>query len=100
MTHRGALLEINNDSVFCGLLNRHVKEILMKRIQDFFAGGAYCSLGVEVSELADEGEQGPKYFAKTSNVNVQPPQKNYRGSFVRGPVRYSPDVPLQLNMAK
>ncbi len=32
VTHRGALFEINNDSVFCGLLNRHVKEILMKRI--------------------------------------------------------------------
>ena len=31
----------------------------------------YCSLGVEVSELADEGEQGPKYYAKTSNLNVQ-----------------------------
>ena len=24
-----------------------------------------CSLGVEVSELADEGEQGPKYYAKS-----------------------------------
>ena len=31
----------------------------------------YCSLGVEVSELADEGEQGPKYYAKASNLNVQ-----------------------------
>ena len=31
----------------------------------------YCSLGVEVSELADEGEQGPTYYAKTSNLNVQ-----------------------------
>ena len=31
----------------------------------------YCSLGVEVSELAGEGEQGPKYYAKTSNLNVQ-----------------------------
>ena len=51
-----------------------------------------------MSELADEGEQGPKYYAKTSNLNVQPPQKNYGGSFVRGPVRYSPDVPLKLNM--
>ena len=29
---------------------------------------------------------------------VQPPQKNYGGSFVRGPVPYSPDVPLKLNM--
>jgi len=55
-------------------------------------------LSVEVSELADEGEQGPKYYAKRSNLNVQPPQKNYGGSFVRGPVRYSPDVPLKLNM--
>ena len=51
-------------------------------------------MGVEVSELADEGEQGPKYYAKTLN----PPQKNYGGSFVRGPIRYSPDVPLKLNM--
>ena len=31
----------------------------------------YCSLGVEVSELADEGEQGPTYYAKASNLNVQ-----------------------------
>ena len=31
----------------------------------------YCSLGVEVSEQADEGEQGPKYYAKASNLNVQ-----------------------------
>ena len=31
----------------------------------------YCSLGVGVSELADEGEQGPKYYAKASNLNVQ-----------------------------
>ena len=31
----------------------------------------YCSLGVEVSELAGEGKQGPKYYAKTSNLNVQ-----------------------------
>ena len=30
---------------------------------------------------------------------VQPPQKNYGGSFVRGPVPYSPDVPRKLNMA-
>ena len=44
------------------------------------------------------GEQGQKYYAKTSNLNVQPPQKNYGGSFVRGPVPYSPDVPLKLNM--
>ena len=29
---------------------------------------------------------------------MQPPQKNYGGSFVRGPIRYSPDVPLKLNM--
>ena len=28
------------------------------------SNGQYCSLGVEVSELADEGEQGPKYYAK------------------------------------
>ena len=35
---------------------------------------------------------------KTSNLNVQPAQNNYGGSFVRGPVRYSPDVPLKLNM--
>ena len=55
-------------------------------------------MGVEVSELTDEGEQGPKYYAKTLNLNVQPPQKNYGGSFVRGPIRYSPDVPLKLNM--
>ena len=53
---------------------------------------------MDVSELADEGEQGPKYHAKTSNLNVQPPQKSYGGSFVRGPVRYSPDVPLKINM--
>ena len=53
---------------------------------------------MEVSELADEGEQGPRYDAKTSNLNVQPPRKNYGVSFVRGPVRYSPDVPLKLNM--
>ena len=53
---------------------------------------------MEVSELADEGEQGSKYYAKTSTLNVQPPQKNYGGSFVRDPVRYSPDVPLKLNM--
>ena len=39
-----------------------------------------------------------KHYAKTSNLNVQPPQKNYGGSFVRGPFRYSPDVPLKLNM--
>ena len=52
---------------------------------------------MEVSELADEGEQGPKYYAKTSNLNVQPSQKNYGGSFVRGPVRFSPDVPLKLH---
>ena len=51
-----------------------------------------------MSELADEGEQGPKYFAKTSHLNVQPPQKNYGGSFVRDPIRYSPDIPLKLNM--
>ena len=25
----------------------------------------YSSLGVEVSEVADEGEQGPKYYAIT-----------------------------------
>ena len=42
--------------------------------------------------------KGQNTFAKTSNLNVQPPQKNYGGSFVRGPVRYSPDVPLKLNM--
>ena len=30
----------------------------------------YGSLGVEVSELADKGEQGPKYYAKTSSLNV------------------------------
>ena len=29
------------------------------------------SLGVEVSELADEAEQGPKYYTKTSNLNAQ-----------------------------
>ena len=46
----------------------------------------------------NEGEQGPKYYAKRSNLNVQPPQKNYGGSFVRGPVRYSPDVPRKINM--
>ena len=53
---------------------------------------------MEVSELADEGEQGPKYYAKTSNLNVQLLQKNYGGLFVRGPVRYSLDVPLKLIM--
>ena len=61
----------------------------------------YCSLDVEVSELADKGEQGPKYYAKTSSLNVQhcaATQKNYGGSFVRAPVPYSPDVPLKLNM--
>ena len=42
--------------------------------------------------------KGPKYYAKRSNLNVQPPQKNYGGSFVRGPVRYSSDVLRKINM--
>ena len=30
---------------------------------DLLAAGEYVSLGVEVSELADEGELGPTYYA-------------------------------------
>ena len=80
------------------LLKPWRKTAFIWRLGGLICGLAKTSVSVEVSELADEGEQGPKYYAKRSNLNVQPPQKNYGGSFVRGPVRYSPDVPRKINM--